>query len=78
MQNIQYIKEQNVVLVPIEQWEKLQKELARLKKRVKKAEILTDLKDALFELKSDLRDGEYDGNTELSAHAFLAQLEDEQ
>lgn len=78
MQNIEYLKEQNAVLVPVEQWEKLQNELAKLKKRVKKAEVLTDLKNSLGELKTDLRDKNYDADKELSADKFLARLKDEQ
>ena len=78
MQNIQYLKDQNAVLVPIQQWEKLQNELVKLKKRVKKAEILTEFKNSLSELKTDLRDKDYDANAELSADDFLTQLKDEQ
>ena len=78
MQNIQYLKDQNAVLVPLEQWKKLQNELAKLKKRVKKAEILTEFKNSLAKLKTDLRDENYDTNAELSADEFIAQLKDEQ
>ncbi len=78
MQNIQYLKDQNAVLVPLRQWEKLQDELAKLKKRVKKAEILTDLKNSLVELETDLRDENYDANREISADEFLARLKNEQ
>ena len=78
MQNIQYLKDQNAVLVPVEQWEKLQNELIKLKKRVKKAEVLTDFKTALSELKNDLRDKNFDANRELSADDFIAKLKDEQ
>jgi len=78
MQNIQYLKDQDAVLVPLEQWEKLQNELIKLKKRVKKAEILSDLKTSLTKLKSDLRDENYDANAETSADSFLARLKDEQ
>lgn len=66
MQNIEYLKDQNAVLVPLEQWEKLQNELAKLKKRVKKAEILTDLKNSLVKLKTDLRDENYNAKKEVS------------
>lgn len=78
MQNIQYLKDQNAVLVPVEQWEKLQNELVRLKKRVKKAEVLNDFKNSLSEVKSDLRDKNFDANRELSADDFIAKLKDEQ
>jgi hypothetical protein len=78
MQNVEYLKDQNAVLVPVEQWEKLQNELVRLKKRVKKAEVLTDFKNSLSALKNDLRDENYDANRELAADDFIAKLEDEQ
>ena len=74
MQDIQYIKEKDAVLVPIERWEKLQNELARLKKRVKKAEILNSFKSSLTNLKKDLQDENYDSQTEISADDFLAEL----
>lgn len=78
MQNIQYLKDQNAVLVPVEQWEKLQNELVRLKKRVRKAEVLNDLRTSLSNLKNDLRDQDFDANRELSADDFLTQLKNEQ
>jgi conjugal transfer/entry exclusion protein len=78
MQNIEYLKDQNAVLVPVEQWEKLQNELIKLKKRLRKAEVLTDFKKSLSELKSNLRDEKYDANSETSADDFLARLKDEQ
>ncbi len=78
MQNIEYLKEQNAVLVPLQQWKKLQDELAKLKKRVKKSEVLTDLKKSLAELETDLRDENYNADKELSADNFLAQLKNEQ
>ncbi|MCW5959964.1 MAG: hypothetical protein KIS76_07360 [Pyrinomonadaceae bacterium] len=74
MQNIEYLKDQNAVLVPVEQWEKLQNELATLKKRVKKADVLIDFKSSLTNLKKDLQNENYDSQTEISADDFLAEL----
>lgn len=76
MQDIQYIKDKNAVLVPVERWEKLQSELVRLKKRVSKAAILNELKTSLTELKKDLRTGNPDSKTNISADDFLAELRD--
>lgn len=78
MQNIQYLKDQNAVIVPIEHWEKLQSELLRLKRRVNKADILTDFKKSLTRLKKDLQNENYDANCEISADEFIAKLKDEQ
>lgn len=78
MQNIQYLKDQNAVVVPIEHWEKLQSELLRLKRRVHKADILTDFKKSLTELEKDLQNEKYDANCETSADEFLTRLQDEQ
>ncbi len=77
MQNIEYLKDQNAVLVPVKQWEKLQNELIKLKKRVKKVEVLTEFKIALSELKTNLRDKNFDANRELSADDFIAKLKNE-
>ena len=76
MQNIEYLKDQNAVLVPIGQWEKLQTELAKLKKRVKKADVLNEFKNSLTTLKQDLQTKDYDLQTEVSADEFLAELRD--
>ena len=78
MPDIQYLKDQNAVLVPVEQWEKLQNELVKLKKRVKKAEVLTEFKNSLSNLKNDLSDEIYNSKRELSADDFITKLKDEQ
>lgn len=77
MQDIQYLKDQNALLVPLEKWEKLQNELVKLKKRIKKADVLTDFKNSLIELKTDLQDENYDANAEVSADEFMTELENE-
>ena len=78
MENIQYLKEQDAVIVPIEHWEKLQRELSRLKKRVSKADVLTGFKKSLTKLKKDLQDENYNANCETTADDFLTRLKDEQ
>jgi hypothetical protein len=77
MQNIQYLKDQDAVIVPIQYWKKLQNELLRLKKRVNKADILTDFKKSLTKLKKDLQNENYGANREISADDFLAQLKED-
>jgi hypothetical protein len=57
MPEVQHIKEKNAVLVPIEDWEKVQKELIRLRKRVKKAEILEDIRAAILSMKKNEKKG---------------------
>lgn len=57
MSNIQNIKDRNAVLVPIKDWEKMNKELVRLRKRVKKAKILAEIKAAVLALEKDLKTG---------------------
>ncbi len=74
MQNIEYLKDQNAVLVPLKQWEQLQNELVKLKKRVKKAKILNGFKSSLTNLRKDLQNENYDSQTEISADEFLAEL----
>ena len=57
MNGIREIKEKNAVLVPIKDWEKIQKELMRLRKQVNKARILTELKAEIISIKEDVRNG---------------------
>ena len=78
MSNIQIIKEKNAVLVPIKDWEKTQKELARLRKKVNKAEVMNDLRAALVDLKIDLASDDYDPDNEMTADEMLEILENEQ
>jgi len=54
MRNIRHIKEENAVLVPLKDWEKLQKELVSLRKRAEKEGVLKDLSQALANIKADL------------------------
>ncbi len=76
MNNIQHIKDKNAVLVPIKDWEKLQKELARLRKRIKKATILTEIRAAVVALEKDIKNGaEAKGK---DAREFVSELLDEQ
>ena len=78
MSNIQIIKEKNAVLVPIKDWEETQKELARLRKKVNKAEVMNDLRAALVDLKIDLASDDYDPDNEMTADEMLEILENEQ
>lgn len=78
MQNIQHIKDKNAVLVPVKDWEKMQKELVRLRKKVNKAKVLSELRTALIDLKNDLARDDYDPANEMSAEEFLAELRNEQ
>lgn len=74
MQNIEHIKDKNAVLVPVKDWEKMQKELVRLRKKVNKAKTLSELRRSLIDLKNDLARDDYDPADEMSAEAFLAEL----
>lgn len=76
MNNIQHIKDKNAVLVPIKDWEKLQKELVRLRKRVKKAKILTEIKAAVAALEKDIKNGSAPKGKD--AREFISELLDEQ
>lgn len=57
MQNIEIVKEKNAVLVPLKKWEKLQKELVRLRRKVNKDKVLQDLRDAIIRIESDIENG---------------------
>ena len=57
MENIQLIEGKNAVLVPIKQWEKVQNELVRLRKKVNEAKILVEIKEAIISIETDIRNG---------------------
>ena len=78
MNNIQHIKDKNAVLVPIKDWEKMQKELVRLRKKVNKTRVLSELRTSIIDLKNDLVRDDYDPANEMSAEEFLAELGNEQ
>lgn len=74
MREIEIIEEKNAVLVPIEKWEKVQSELVRLRKKVKKAKFMGDLRSALLDLKHDLPRPDYDPADEITADELLESL----
>ena len=57
MENVQLIEGQNAVLVPIKKWERVQSELVRLRKKVNKAKVLSDLKAAIISIESEIKNG---------------------
>lgn len=77
MQNIQHIKEKNAVLVPLKDWEKMQKELVRLRKKVNKAKILSEIRTAIIEIEEDLKRPKELRRITMSADEFLAELKNE-
>lgn len=74
MQNIELNKEKNAVLVPIKDWEKLQNELIRLRKKVNKAKILKEIKAAIIEVEEDLKRPPESRRVTVTADEFLAEL----
>lgn len=76
MNNIQHLKDKNAVLVPIKDWEKLQKELVRLRKRIKKAKILTEIRAAVAALEKDIKNGAEPKGKD--AREFVSELLNEQ
>ena len=78
MQDIEVIKEKNAVLVPIEKWEKVQKELSRLRKKVRKAKILNDIKAAVISIEDDLKRPAHKRKIKKTAYEFLDELLNEQ
>ena len=78
MENVQLIEGKNAVLVPIKKWERVQSELVRLRKKINKEKILSEIRNSLRDLERDLRDPNYDPANEMSADEFLAELRNEQ
>ncbi len=74
MENVKTLKKQDTVVVPAERWKRMQNEIKSLKKRLKKAELMVDIKTTLTELKRDLKDPNYDPGNEVEADEFLAEL----
>lgn len=78
MPNIQHIAEKDAVLVPVKDWEKLQRELVRLRKKVNKDLVLKDIEDSFRSLASDLSREDYDPANEMTAEQLLVELRNEQ
>ncbi len=75
MQNIQHIKDKNAVLVPVKDWEKMQKELVRLRKKVAKEKLLRELRASIITIENDIKNGvEPKGR---DARDFIAELMNE-
>lgn len=75
MPNIQHIKEKDAVLVPLKDWEKMQKELARLRKKVNKEKLLRELRNTIIEIETDIKNGVEPRGRD--AREFVAELMDE-
>lgn len=76
MQNIQHIKDKDAVLVPLKEWEKIQKELIRLRKRAEKDELLKDLREAVADIETDLKLPLTRRKKRQTADEFLREMQD--
>ncbi len=74
MRNIVLNKEKDTVLVPVKDWEKMQRELVRLRKKVSKAKILNEIRTAIIEIEEDLKRPKESRRITMSADEFLAEL----
>lgn len=63
-------------MVPIKDWEKTQKELARLRKKVGEAEIMVEVKNSIISFEKNLRSGRPAKGKD--ARKFVAELLDEE
>ena len=75
MQNIQHIKEKDAVLIPVKDWERMQKELVRLRKKVAKEKLLNELRIAITAIETDLKNGVKPKGRD--AREFIAELMNE-
>jgi len=75
MPNVQIIEEKNAVLVPIKDWDRLQRQVDRLKKKVRTTEMLNDLRATLIEIETEIRSGRTPKGRD--ADEFLAELRNE-
>lgn len=74
MQNVKILENQDSVIVPVQQWKRMQNEIKSLRKRLKKAELMIDIKNTLTGLKRDLNDPNYNRGKEIEADDFLDEL----
>lgn len=75
MQNIRHIKEENAVLVPRKEWERMQKELLSLRKRAEKEELFRDLDHALAKIAADLHRPAERRRKRKTGDEFLSEME---
>lgn len=75
MRNIQVIKEKDAVLVPMKQWEKVQNELIRLRRKANKEKFLKELKASIIELEEDIKRPPSQRKIRKTADEFLAELQ---
>lgn len=71
----QLVKEKNAVLVPLPEWEKTQRELIRLRKKVKETETLAEIKNAIVSFEEGVRSGR--STKAKDAREFVAELMNE-
>ena len=74
MQNVKILENQDSVIVPVQRWKRMQNEIKSLRKRLKKAELMIDIKNTLTGLKRDLNDPNYSPGKEIEADDFLDEL----
>ena len=72
MQNTQQSKDKDSILVLIKDWEKMQKELVRLRKKVHRAKILSDVRAAIVSIETEIRNDEEPKGTD--AREFIDEL----
>ena len=75
MQNIQHTKDREAVLIPIKDWERMQKELVRLRKKVAKEKLLRELKTSIIAIENEIRNGDEPKGRD--AREFIAELMNE-
>lgn len=73
--SVQLIKDKNAVLVPLPEWEKTQKELIRLRKKVKENKTLTEIRDAVVSFEKKVRNGKTGKSKD--ARSFASELMNE-
>jgi hypothetical protein len=74
MQNVKILENQDSVIVPVQRWKRMQNEIKSLRKRLKKAELMIDIKNTLTGLKRNLNDPNYNPGKEIEADEFLDEL----
>ena len=75
MESVQHLKDQNTVIVPLKSYERMQREILRLRKKLRKEKLLRELRDSIISVETDIRNGAKPKGR--GAREFIAELMNE-
>jgi len=75
MESVQHLKDQNTVIVPLKSYERMQREILKLRKKLRKEKLLRELRDSIISVETDIRNGVKPKGR--GAREFIAELMNE-